>query len=50
MQIDLRSLTRKELEKLNTDIDKALARVAACEKKAALVAAERAGECRVFCV
>ncbi|MDX8354704.1 H-NS histone family protein [Cognatiyoonia sp. IB215182] len=42
--MDLRSLTRKELEKLNADIDKALAKVATREKKAAIVAAERAAK------
>ncbi|MFG5379811.1 H-NS family nucleoid-associated regulatory protein [Yoonia sp. R2-816] len=48
MQTDLRSLTRKELEKLKADIDKALAKVAARDKKAALVAAERAAKTHGF--
>ncbi|MDX8355771.1 H-NS histone family protein [Cognatiyoonia sp. IB215182] len=48
MQIDLKALTRKELEKLKADIDKALAKVMAREKKAALVAAERAAETHGF--
>ena len=48
MQIDLKALTRKELEKLKTDIDKALAKVTAREKKAALAAVERAAKAHGF--
>ncbi|MBM7066527.1 H-NS family nucleoid-associated regulatory protein [Actibacterium sp. 188UL27-1] len=42
MAIDLHALSRKELEKLQVDIDKALAKVAEEERKAALAAAEKA--------
>jgi len=41
-KIDLKALTRKELEKLSKDIDKALTRVTAKEMKAAKAAAEKA--------
>lgn len=41
-KIDLKSLTRKELEKLSKDIDKALTRVTAKELKEAKAAAEKA--------
>ena len=42
MKPDLKSMTRKELEKLRADVDKALEKVAAKEKKAALAAAQKA--------
>jgi len=42
MKPDLKSMTRKGLEKLKTDIDKALAKVETREKKAAIAAAEKA--------
>ena len=42
MKIDLKSMTRKELEKLNADVEKELARTIEREKKAALAAAQQA--------
>jgi len=42
MKFDLKALTRKELEKLRGDIEKALDKIADVEKKAALAAAEKA--------
>lgn len=39
--IDLKSMTRKELEKLKRDIDKALERITAKDLKAAKAAAEK---------
>jgi DNA-binding protein H-NS len=42
MKPDLKSLTREELEKLSTDINKALQERIGSEKKAALAAAEKA--------
>ncbi|RYG92758.1 H-NS histone family protein [Loktanella sp. IMCC34160] len=42
MKFNLKSLSRKELEKLRADVDKALAKVAESEKKLALEAAEKA--------
>lgn len=44
MKINLKGMTRKELEKLRADVDKALDRVAEDEKKAALVAAQKAAK------
>ena len=44
MKINLKGLTRKELEKLRTDVDKALERVGEDEKKQALAAAEKAAK------
>jgi DNA-binding protein H-NS len=44
MKADLKNMTRRELEKLRADIDKALARLAETEKKAALEAAEKAAK------
>ncbi len=41
-KINLRGMTRKELEKLRRDVDKALEKVEETEKKAALAAAEKA--------
>lgn len=42
--MDIKSMSRKELEKLRTKIDKQLDRIANNEKKAALDAAERAAK------
>ncbi len=42
MQFDLENMNRKELEKLRSDIDKALERLAARDRKNALAAADRA--------
>lgn len=42
MTIDLDSMSRKDLQKLRADVDKALATLADREKRAALEAAERA--------
>jgi len=42
MQFDLDSLSRKELQKLRGDVDKALSSLADREKRAALDAVERA--------
>lgn len=44
MKINLKGMTRKELEKLKADIDKALVRVEQTEKKEALQAAEKAAK------
>lgn len=44
MQPDLKSMSRKELEKLKANIDKALQRVANKEMKEALAAAEKAAK------
>jgi len=44
MKPELKSMTRKELEKLRADIDKALAKVEAREMKAAIAAAEKAAK------
>lgn len=43
MTTDLKSMTQKQLEKLRTDIDKALLKLTGSEKKAARAAAEKAG-------
>ena len=48
MKIDLKSMTRKELEKLKADVEKALSRVSAKEKKVALAAAEKAAAAHGF--
>ncbi len=42
MKYDLKSMTRKELEKLRSNVEKALEKLAEKEKKAALAAAEKA--------
>jgi len=42
MKTDLKSMSRKELEKLKSDVDKALAKVSQREKTVALAAAEKA--------
>lgn len=44
MKYDLDSLSRKELEKLRSDVDKALATLADRERKAAMKAAEDAAK------
>lgn len=48
MQPDLKSMTRKELEKLKSNIDKALTKISANDKKAALAAAEKAAAAHGF--
>ncbi len=48
MKPDLKSMTRKELEKLSVDIDKALERVRVKEMKLALAAAEKAMKAHGF--
>ena len=42
MKTDLKSMTRKELEKLKADVEKELSRTIERDKKAALVAAQKA--------
>lgn len=44
MKINLKGMTRKELQKLKADIDKALVRVEETEKRKALQAAEKAAK------
>ncbi|MEC7760756.1 MAG: H-NS histone family protein [Pseudomonadota bacterium] len=44
MKINLKGMTRKELEKLRSDVDKALEKVGDEEKRAALQAAEKAAK------
>jgi DNA-binding protein H-NS len=48
MKADLKSMTRRQLEKLRADVDKALARLADTEKKAALEAAQKAAKAHGF--
>lgn len=48
MKFDLKNLSRKELEKLQRDVSKALERVGEQEKKAALDAAEKAARAHGF--
>ncbi len=48
MKPDLKSMSRKELEKLQADIEKALRKLAEKEKKAALAAAEKAAAAHGF--
>lgn len=48
MKPDLKSMTRKELEKLKTGVEKALARLETQDKKAALAAAEKAAAAHGF--
>lgn len=48
MKTDLKSMTRKELLKLKSNIDKALDRLEATEMKAALAAAEKAAAAHGF--
>ncbi len=44
MKIDLKSMTRKELEKLHSDVDRELARTIERDKKAAIAAAKKAAK------
>lgn len=48
MKIDLKGMTRRELEKLRNDVDKALNKIAETEKKAALAAAQKAAKAHGF--
>ncbi|MEL6839188.1 MAG: H-NS histone family protein [Pseudomonadota bacterium] len=48
MKPDLKSMTRKELEKLKTNVEKALERLAEKDKKAALAAAQKAAAAHGF--
>lgn len=48
MKFNLKSMTRKELEKLQSDIEKALAKVGEREMKAARLAAEKAAAAHGF--
>jgi len=44
MKIDLKSMNRKELEKLRSDVDRELARTIERDKKAAIAAAKKAAK------
>jgi DNA-binding protein H-NS len=44
MKVDLKGLTRRQLERLRADVDKAVERLADTEKKEALRAAEKAAK------
>lgn len=48
MKPDLKSMTRKELEKLKANVEKALAKLGEKDKKAALAAAEKAAAAHGF--
>ena len=48
MKPDLKSMTRKELEKLKVNVEKALAKLAEKDKKAALAAAQKAAASHGF--
>ncbi|MEJ8561504.1 H-NS histone family protein [Yoonia sp. GPGPB17] len=48
MKPDLKSMTRKELEKLQVNIEKALVKLAEKDKKAALAAAQKAAASHGF--
>ncbi|SIN78862.1 DNA-binding protein H-NS [Vannielia litorea] len=48
MAISLKGMSRKELEKLKADVDKALEKAAEEDKKAAMVAAEKAARAHGF--
>jgi len=48
MKPDLKSMTRKELERLKTNIEKALKKLSEKDKKAALAAAEKAAAAHGF--
>lgn len=48
MKTDLKSMSRKELEKLKANIDKALDKLAAKDKKNALAAAQKAAAAHGF--
>lgn len=48
MKPDLKSMTRKELEKLKTNVEKALEKLAEKDKKTALAAAQKAAAAHGF--
>ncbi|WP_296428241.1 H-NS histone family protein [Yoonia sp.] len=48
MKPDLKSMARKELEKLKADVEKALEKIAGREKKMAIAAAEKAAAAHGF--
>ncbi|EBA12266.1 H-NS histone family protein [Roseobacter sp. CCS2] len=48
MKPDLKSMTRKELEKLKANVEKALVKMAEKDKKSALIAAEKAAASHGF--
>lgn len=48
MKADLKSMTRKELEKLKVDVEKALEKLKEKDRKAALAAAEKAAAAHGF--
>ena len=48
MTIDLKSMNRKQLEKLKSDIEKALDKIEKQDKKAAIAAAEKAAKAHGF--
>lgn len=48
MKPNLKSMTRKELQKLKADVEKALVKLAEKDKKAALAAAEKAAAAHGF--
>ncbi len=48
MKTDLKTMTRKELEKLRASVEQALERLAAKDKKVALAAAEKAAAAHGF--
>lgn len=48
MKPDLKSMTRKELEKLKTNVEKTLAKLGEKDKKAALAAAQKAAAAHGF--
>ncbi|WP_300029295.1 H-NS histone family protein [uncultured Roseobacter sp.] len=48
MKFDLKNLTRKQLEKLRSDIDIALEKLAERDRKAALIAVEKAAKAHGF--
>ena len=48
MSISLKGMSRKELERLQADVEKALARISEEDKKAAMAAAEKAAKAHGF--
>jgi len=48
MKFELKNMSRKELEKLTLNVEKALAKLSAVDKKAALLAAEKAAAAHGF--
>ena len=48
MNVDLKSMTRKELEKLKSQVEKAIEKLAEKDKKAAIAAAEKAAAAHGF--